>query len=71
MSYIGLTDRERMEERAWLLNREWRLGFSADLLDPTAEKLTSKHEGDLMAEWGPDALIRYYQPSDPRLEPLR
>ena len=35
------------------------------------EILTPEHEGDIMAEYGPEALIRYYCPEDPRLPVLQ
>lgn len=34
------------------------------------EELTPEHEGDIIAEYGYDALVRYYAPKDPRLAPL-
>lgn len=34
------------------------------------EELTPEHEGDLIVEYGFDALVRYYAPNDPRLPSL-
>lgn len=49
--------------------RDWSM-----VLDPALiadrEVLSPKHEGDIMVEYGPDALIRYYCPDDPRLGPM-
>lgn len=34
------------------------------------EELEPDHEGYIIAEYGFDAMIRYYCPTDPRLPPL-
>ena len=46
--------------------RRWGMALNPNLI-ADREVLTPDHEGDIMAEWGPHALIRYYCPTDPRL----
>lgn len=61
----SIADAQRVSER---LERERRI-----FLDPATfvldgrEELDSEHEGGILAEYGYDALVRYYCPTDPRL----
>jgi len=48
------------KERAFRL-MAWNLWLlPGDKIDPDAPLLTEEHEGRIMAEYGPDALYRYY-----------
>jgi len=40
------------------------------LVDTTRPPLEIEHETRIIMEYGYDALVRYYCPTDPRLEPL-
>lgn len=56
---------------ATAFQRRW--GMFLDLAYITRdghEVLTEEHEEGIMVEYGPEALVRYYCPSDPRLAPL-
>ena len=52
------------------LSRERGIVIRPDLVDAPLVELTPENEGQLVAEYGFDALVRYYCPNDPRLRPL-
>ncbi len=53
------------------MEAEWGMWIDIAHVQPAGQEvLTLDHEGQIMAEYGPDALIRYYAPGDPRLAPL-
>lgn len=62
-----ITDAARIALR---LSRERMIHLSPDrfTLDGR-EELEPDHEGNILAEYGFDALVRYYCPTDPRLDP--
>ena len=70
--------------RGWRVPKNWRWKLAARiarergiwlderLIDIEHEKVPSPdHEGNLVAEYGFDALVRYYCPDDPRLPALK
>ncbi len=56
-------DRQAVVDR---LRRERSIDLCAELIDDV-EELTSDHEGDLIRDYGFNALVRYYSPLDPGL----
>lgn len=54
----------RLERTRGIYISPWDFAFDG------REELTPEHEDDLIAEYGFNALVRYYAPNDDRLEPL-
>ena len=60
-------DKQNLVQR---LRIERSIDLDATLIDDGAEELTPEEEGNIIAEYGFDALVRYYCPQDPRLPAL-
>jgi hypothetical protein len=60
-------DRQRVADR---LRRERGIDLDPELVEIGREELDPEHEGNIIVDYGYDALVRYYCPNDPRLEKL-
>lgn len=66
----GRTDTTEAKHRfARVFLARWKMDIDPEHI-ADREILTPEHEGGIMADYGPEALIRYYCPEDPRLPAL-
>lgn len=50
---------------------DWRMALDpAHIARDARNVLTPEYEGLVMRDYGPEAIVRYYAPTDPRLDPI-